>query len=92
MTQHKITAKRPDTGKYWTYGKLNESNPEYKSSFYGGMKKTQELVDLIESVPMGEYINFSCYPDDGEYKKKEGYENSSFAETAKGMDNEEIPF
>lgn len=57
--QYEIRAKRKDTGKWWGFGRITKSK-EY-GNLQIGMKKTQELMDYLNSVQIGGYINFSLF-------------------------------
>lgn len=59
-TTYKVSAKRPDTGKYWTYGNLKKNQ---WGNWSLGMKVTPELIKLLESKDGG-YVNFSLFADD----------------------------
>ena len=57
---YKISAKRKDTNRWWSFGKVSEGK-------YGpqiGIKKTKEFMDYINSVTDGGYINFSLFEED----------------------------
>lgn len=61
---YKLSRKKPDTGKWWTYGSLkNNQWGNLQASF----KKSalQELIDTTE----GDWINLSAFEDTGEKKE-----------------------
>lgn len=59
-TAYKVSAKRADTGKFWSFGNM-------KMGKYGnwqiGMKVTPELKAMIEAND-GKWINFSLFAED----------------------------
>lgn len=57
MDEYEVKFKRVDTGKYWGAGKLKEGK-------YGpqiGMKVSPELKEYLDSVPVGQWLNFNLY-------------------------------
>lgn len=80
-TKYKVTTKRPDTGKWWTYGSVKVMSRDGKSPFASvGLRKTPELMAIINNAKDGDYINFSIYEDDKtrptphEKAKQDGYQ------------------
>lgn len=71
---YKLSAKRPDTGKYWTFGNLKKGDEGYKAEWNVGLRVTNELRSLLLSVDDGGWINFGAYPEDGERNKNEEIE------------------
>lgn len=59
--KYKVSAKRADTGKWWTFGNLKKNN-------YGNLqlslKVSEDLKNLIRGKKDGEYVNFSLFEDD----------------------------
>lgn len=59
--KYKVSAKRTDTGKWWTFGSV-------KKNTYGnltlGLKVSEDLKNLIRAKKDGEYVNFSLFEDD----------------------------
>lgn len=62
-------------GKWWTFGKINKNKFD---NYQLGMKKTKELVEFINSVESGKYINFALFEPKGD--------------VAEPKFNDEIPF
>ncbi len=58
MEEHKLSAKRPDTGKWWTYGSIKVN--QY-GNLQAGLRVTPELKALIDAND-GKWINFSLFP------------------------------
>ena len=63
---YKVSAKRADTGKWWTFGNMKVNQYDNWSM---GLKVTDELIALIESKKGG-YVNFSFFEDDKAKKQK----------------------
>lgn len=59
---YEISAKNK-SGKWWGYGRVTR-NPQY-GSLQIGMKKTPELVALLDSTPAGGWINLSLFEPKG---------------------------
>ncbi len=87
---YNLSSKRPDTGKWWSYGTLKH-NAEY-NSWRIGMKVTPELIALIQANE-GKYVNFSLFEKEEKREvppeAKAGIErlNQSLLD-----DNSQIPF
>jgi hypothetical protein len=61
MKDFKVSTKRPDTNKWWTYGNIKKNKfDNYSLSF----RITNELKDLIASKEQDGWINFSLFEDD----------------------------
>lgn len=67
----KVSAKRPDTGKWWTYGNFG-TNQFGNQQF--SLRVTPELEALIASKK-GEWINFSLFDDDKQTPHNEAKSN-----------------
>ena len=61
----KICTKRKDTGKWWSFGNIKPSD---KGGWRIGIKKSPELMALINDTKDGEWINFLTFEDDKENK------------------------
>lgn len=74
---YKVSAKRPDTGKFWQYGNM-------KTNQYGnqviGMKVTPELLLLLEANK-GNWVNFSLFEDDGQRPKPASQPSEVYEDT-----------
>lgn len=57
---YKISTKRKDTGKWWTFG--NQKTTEKGIS--QGFRKTPEFMQLVNETPDMGYINFVLFPDE----------------------------
>lgn len=77
MEEYKLSTKRPDTNKYWTFGNLKEGDPEFKSKWNVGLRVTPELKSLIMAAGDGNWINFGAYPEDKERNTNEEFIKSA---------------
>ena len=59
--KYKVSAKRLDTGKWWTFGSLAKNK---WNNWSIGMKMTPELRALLASKQDGDWINFSLFEDE----------------------------
>ena len=75
---YKISSKRKDTGKWWTYGNFKRGDKGYKL----GMKKTPELIAYWNEVKEGEYLNFLAFEDT---KEKPNYSPRLTVSTKPGV-------
>lgn len=78
---YKVSAKRPDTGKWWTYGSIKKNKWDKVQL---GMKVTDELVSLIEANK-GKWVNFSLFEEDGAVRPPETQESQQ-------PESDDIPF
>lgn len=82
---YKLSTKRPDTGKWWSYGSI-------KTNQYGrlqaGFKVTPELKALI-SANDGKWINFSLFEEE---KKGEVTQEAQAGLDKLYDDSSDIPF
>jgi len=74
--KYNLSAKRKDTGKYWSFGNMKQGDPNYKAEWNIGIRLTPEFLSLVEDAGEGGWINLNAYPDDKEpnevnYTKKE---------------------
>lgn len=86
---YKLSTKRPDTGKWWSYGNMKH-NAEY-DSWRIGMKVTPELKELINTND-GKYINFSLFADEKREPSEEAKKGIQKLEKSVFDDSAEIPF
>lgn len=58
--EYKLSAKRADTGKWWTFGNIKKNKYD---NVQASLRVTPELKALIEAND-GKWINFSLFPVD----------------------------
>lgn len=90
MKNYKISAKRADNGKWWSYGNIKENQWGNLSL---GIRITPEFLALLEGKEEGQWINFSLFDDD---KNKDNPHNQQKADECEPQGNtdmnDDIPF
>jgi hypothetical protein len=88
--EYKISAKRADTGKWWTYGSIKKNKFD---NLQAGFKVTPELKALIDANE-GKWINFSLFEEsekrDTPPEAKQGI--NKLNATAGALLDDSIPF
>lgn len=85
---YKVSAKRLDTGRWWTFGNLKKTS---YGNFSIGLRVTEELKNLIRAKNDGEYVNFSLFEDDADDKTKHEKAKQDGYQPQPELDDE-IPF
>lgn len=69
---YEIRAKRPDTEKWWGFGRLSVNQ---WGNWGIGMKVTDELLRLLEAKK-GQYVNFSVFERDRKQEQQQRREST----------------